>query len=45
MDKRSFSFLFILVAASMVALGTYKAVKKKNQTSNMPVQLIGKISK
>jgi len=29
MDKRSFNFLFAIVAASMVVLGTYKMAKKK----------------
>lgn len=34
MDKRSFSLLFAVVAASMVILGTYKMTRKKSQISN-----------
>ena len=45
MDKRSFNFLCILVAVSMVALGTYKVAKKKNNTPAAPVELIGKNNK
>lgn len=30
MDKRSFNFMFTMVIASMVVIGTYKIAKKKN---------------
>lgn len=33
MDKRSFTFLFTFVAASMLIMGTYKIAKKKNHTA------------
>ena len=33
MDKRSFNFLFTIVAASMVIIGTYKIAKKKTNSS------------
>jgi len=33
MDKRSFNFLFTIVAASMVIIGTYKMAKKKTNSS------------
>jgi hypothetical protein len=32
MDKRSFNFMFTLVVASMVLIGTYKIAKKKSHT-------------
>lgn len=35
MDKRSFGFLFTLVAASMVIIGTYKIAKKKNPVQHV----------
>jgi hypothetical protein len=31
MDKRSFNFLFAIVAVSMIAAGAYKINKKKNR--------------
>jgi len=34
MDKRSFNFLFTVVVASMLVIGTFKIVKKKNHSSN-----------
>ncbi|WP_262496962.1 hypothetical protein [Pedobacter lusitanus] len=34
MDKRSFNFLFTVVVASMLILGTYKIAKKKVHTTN-----------
>ena len=34
MDKRSFYFLFTILAASMLILGTYKVTKKKNHNPN-----------
>jgi len=39
MDKRSFNFLFTIVAVSMVIMGTYKISKKKSHlvTPHMPV--------
>ncbi|MGY0038277.1 hypothetical protein [Pedobacter sp. NJ-S-72] len=38
MDKRSFYFLFTVVAASMLILGTYKITKKKVHSANTHTQ-------
>ena len=42
MDKRSFNFLFTIVAASMVIFGTYKIAKKKNHQANVHTPIIAK---
>ncbi|MBB5638660.1 hypothetical protein HDF26_004876 [Pedobacter cryoconitis] len=34
MDKRSFYFLFTVLAASMLIMGTYKVTKKKAPSVN-----------
>lgn len=35
MDKRSFNFMFTLVVASMVLIGTYKIAKKKGHAGKI----------
>lgn len=37
MDKRSFNFMFTVVVASMVVIGTYKIAKKKNAVKTLAV--------
>jgi len=34
MDKRSFYFIFTVLAASMLIMGTYKVTKKKAHSAN-----------
>ncbi len=45
MDKRSFNFLFTIVAASMVIFGTYKISKKKNHQANTHIPVIARGNK
>jgi len=45
MDKRSFNFLFTVVVASMVLIGTYKITKKKGSHHPKSVSAVDKNKK
>lgn len=43
MDKRSFNFLFALLAISMIAMVTYKIKRKLNQSAVAIVKVDNKV--
>jgi len=45
MDKRSFNFLFSIVAVSMVIMGTYKISKRRNHLPTHHIPVIAKNNK